>query len=230
MPGDFSIFPRPFSWEPRRFFWGIASSSGPSPSGSWIALSAVYALEIYPKNEHFGKDEKAFWLGIKDPGREDALARFNVGVNNLFVDEKKALNLFDGILSRPDHPLYKMLRTRIYEELAIFYTVKKDFPKAESILGDLLKSGETQSLNFYFNYSYFLAFSGKRQEGEQLVLGLIRQFPRNHFVFLHAAKFYLIVQDYGRAGALYAEDFKLFRNRQSDSLAQQAAALQQKAR
>ena len=132
--------------------------------GVVVALSAAYAVEIYPKNAHFGQDERAFWLGIKNPGREDALVRFNVGANALFVDEKKALGLFDGILNAPDQPFHEMLRTRIYEELAIFYTVKKDFPKAEAYFDDLLKTGERQSLNFYFNYSYFLAFSGKSRK------------------------------------------------------------------
>ena len=45
-----------------------------------------------------------------------------------------------------------------------------------------------------------------------------------------AAKFYVIVQDYGRAAELYAEDYRLFRNRQSQLLAQQAAEIQQKTR
>jgi tetratricopeptide (TPR) repeat protein len=196
--------------------------------GAVVLLSAFYAAEIYPKNSLFGKDETGFWLGIKNPGREDALARFNIGVKTLPVDENKALALFETILSRPDHPLYGMLKTRIYEELAIYYAFKRDFPRAESYFNELFRTQGTQSLHSYFNYAYYLGISGKREDGEDLVSKLLRQFPRNHNVLVRAAKFYLIVQDYRKAAELYAEDFRLFRTGQSRLLADEAARLAQK--
>ncbi len=63
-----------------------------------------------------------------------------------------------------------------------------------------------------------------------LIAKLLGQFPRNHFVLTRAAKFYLIVQDYGKAAELYAEDFRLFRNRQSRQLATEAAQLAKESR
>ncbi len=80
------------------------------------------------------------------------------------------------------------------------------------------------------NYAFYLAFSGKRKEGETILREMLRQFPGNHYVITQAAKFYVIVQDYGKAAELYAEDYRLFRNRQSQLLAQEAAGLQSQTR
>jgi tetratricopeptide (TPR) repeat protein len=196
--------------------------------GAVVLLASFYVAEINPKVQLFGKDETNFWLSIKDIGREDAIARFNIGVKTLPTDEKKALGLFDEILKKTEHPLHLMLRSRIYEELAIYYTFKKDFPRAESYFNELFKMQSSQSLHNYFNYSYYLAFSGKRAEGERLVSRLLEQFPQNHAVLIRAAKFYLIVQDYRKAAEFYTEDYRLFRNRQSQLLAEEAARIQEK--
>lgn len=198
--------------------------------GAVVILSAFYAAEIYPKNSLFGKDETGFWLSLKETGREDVIARYNIAVKTLPNDEDKARRLFNDILNVPNHPLHEMMKTWIYGDLAIYYALKKDFPKAESYFQQLFETGDRQSLRVYFNYAYYLGLSGEKQRGEELVQKLLRQFPKNHSVLTHAAKFYLIIRDYGKAADLYGEDFRLFRNRQSESLARQAVELQHKAR
>jgi hypothetical protein len=53
-----------------------------------VALSVVYAAQVYPRNQLFGKDETGFWLSIKNPDREDVIARFNVAIKTLPSDEE----------------------------------------------------------------------------------------------------------------------------------------------
>ncbi len=196
-------------------------------AGALVVLSAFYTAEIYPKIALFGRDENRFWLGIQDPGREDALARYNIAVKTLPVDEKKALLLFNDILGKPDHPLYAMLKTWILEDLGVYYAFRKEFPKAESYFRELFASGSQPSLRLAFNYSFYLAFAGRRDEGDRIVQQTLRRFPRSHFALTQAARFYVIVEDYGRAAELYGEDYRLFRTRQSLLLAQQAAERRQ---
>jgi tetratricopeptide (TPR) repeat protein len=198
--------------------------------GAVVLLAALSAAEVYPKNILFGKDETHFWLSIKNPDREDVIARFNIGVKSLPTDEKRALGLFDTILSQKDRPGYQYWKTRIYEELGIYYAVRRDFAKAEPYFRELFRTQVNPSLRLRFNYAYYLAFSGKSREGERTVLEMLGLFPRNHYVITQAAKFYVIVQDYERAAELYAEDYRLFRNRQSRLLAEEAGRLRQKTR
>ena len=181
-------------------------------------LAIAYAVEIYPKSGLFGRDETGFWLGIKRVDREDLIARFNIGIKTLPQDEKKALQIFDQILAAKSHPLYPMWQTRIYEELAIYYAFRKDFSKAEYYFGELSKKPGGQSLHSTLNYTYYLAFAGKREEGERIVQDLVGRYPQNHFVLTRAAKFYLIVKDYRRAADLYSRDYALFRNEQTRKL------------
>jgi hypothetical protein len=178
-------------------------------------LMIAYSLEIYPKSRLFGRNETGFWLSIKRVDREDLIARFNIAINTLPRDERKALKIFDQILAAKEHPLYSLWQVRIYEELAIYYAFQRNFAKAEHYFGELSRRPGGQSLHSRFNYSYYLAFAGKREEGERIVLDLVARFPRNHFVLTRAAKFYLIVQDYRRAAGLYTRDYELFRNEQT---------------
>ena len=188
-------------------------------------LAIGYAVETYPKSGLFGRDETGFWLGIKRVEREDLIARFNVAIKTLPQDEKKALQIFDRILAAKAHPLYPMWQARIYEELAIYYAFQRDFAKAEYYFGELSKRPGGQSLHSTFNYSYYLAFAGKRVEGESIVLDLVGRYPQNHFVLTRAAKFYLIVKDYPRAADLYARDYRLFRNEQTEKLLEELQPL-----
>lgn len=198
--------------------------------GAAVLLSAFCVAELYPKNVLFGREESSFWLGIKNPDREDVIGRYNIGAKTLPKDEKKAISMFDKILALSGHPLHDMLKTWIDGELAMHYALKRDFSKADFYFQELFRSGDRQSLHQYFNYSYYLGLSGDNKRGQELVLKLIREFPRNHNVLTRAAKFYLIVHDYGKAAELYAEDYRLFRNPESRVLAQQAAELDQKVR
>lgn len=197
--------------------------------GVVVLLAALYAAEIAPKNRQFGKSETDFWIGIKNPDREDVIARFNIAIKTLPVDEKRALRLFDDILSRTDQPSYIYWKTRIYEELGVYFAFRKEFDRAESYFSELFRLEPRPSLRLSFNYAYYLAFAGRREEAEKIVLDKLRELPGNHFVLVQAAKFYVIVQDYGRAAELYAEDYRLFRTRQSEALAQEAARLKRTA-
>ena len=188
-------------------------------------LVIAYAVETYPKSVLFGRDETGFWLGIKQVGREDLIARFNIAIKTLPLDEKKALEIFDQILAAKAHPLYPIWQARIYEELAMYYAFQRDFPKAEYYFGELSRRPGGQSLHSTFNYTYYLAFAGKRAEGESIVLDLVGRYPQNHFVLTRAAKFYLIVKDYPRAADLYGRDYSLFRNAQTRKLLEELRPL-----
>jgi hypothetical protein len=188
-------------------------------------LTIGYAAELYPKSKLFGKDDTQFWLGIRDIEREDLIARFNIAIKTLPQNEKRALEIFDQILAAIEHPLHSMWQTRIYEELAIYYAFQRNFAKAEYYFGELSRKPGGQSLHSTFNYSYYLAFAGKREEGERIVLDLIGRYPQNHFVLTRAAKFYLIVEDYRRAASLYGRDYELFRNEQTKVLLDQLQPL-----
>jgi tetratricopeptide (TPR) repeat protein len=181
-------------------------------------LTMAYALEIYPKSRLFGRDETGFWLAIKRIDREDLIARFNIAIKTLPQDEHKALQIFDQVLAAKAHPLYSLWQARIYEELAIYYAFQRNFAKAEYYFGELSRRPGGQSLHSTFNYSYYLAFAGKREEGERIVQDLVGRYPQNHFVLTRAAKFYLIVEDYRRAASLYDRDYELFRNEQTKKL------------
>jgi hypothetical protein len=191
-------------------------------------LAVVYAAEIYPKTKLYGQDEASFWLSIQKVEREDIMARFNIGIHTLPQDKDKALRLFENILAQKDHPLYEKWETRIYEELAIFFALNKDFPKAEFYFQELTANGKALSLHATFNYAYYLAFSGKIAEGERIILEKLEAFPRDHFVLTRAAKFYLIIKDYDKARALYARDYEIFPTEQTRRLLEELRTLQTK--
>ncbi len=188
-------------------------------SYAFLCLFCVASgLEIYPKAVSYGKTEQNFWLGIKDVEREDVTARMNIGMQLLSRDEGRALKIFDGILTEKDHPLYEMVQTRIYEELASHYTFKRQFDRADQYFQELFSSGGGQSLNLQFTYAFYLALKGEKDQGEKIVMDMLRSFPRNHQVLVHASRFYIIVKDYGRAIELLQRDYQLFENRESLAL------------
>jgi tetratricopeptide (TPR) repeat protein len=198
--------------------------------GGAVILALLYAAEIYPKNALFGKEETRFWLSIKSPDHEDVIARFNIAVKILPTNEKEALRLFDVILSQTGRPSYQYWKTSIFEELGVYYAFRKDFTKAERYFHELFGMAPRPSLRLRFNYAYYLAFAGRREEGEEVVWETLREFPQSHFALTQAAKFYVIVQDYGKAADLYAADFSLFRTRQSRLLAEEAGRLRRSIR
>jgi hypothetical protein len=188
------------------------------PAVLLVVLLAAYAVEIVPKNRLYGGDEAHFWLGITDAGREDLGAQFNIGIQYLPLDEGRALALFDRILAEKEHPLYEFWKRRVNEELAIYFAFQKDFVKAEDYFQELRKNPGGLSLHATFNYAYYLAFSGRAQEGEKIIRERLRASPLDHFVLTRAAKFYLILKDYGKAADLYARDYEIFPSEQTRKL------------
>jgi len=177
-----------------------------------IILACFYTIELYPRAALFGKNEKDFWLAIKDIENEDILARFNIGFQYLSIDEEKALGIFENIINDRHHHMHDACEMRIYEELAEFYTFKKDFEKAKRYFDFLFRKRPVQSLHTYFNYSYFLAFQGQKEKGEKYINEMLRLFPENHLVLVHTANFYLLLKDYSKAMEYFIKDYKLFPN------------------
>jgi tetratricopeptide (TPR) repeat protein len=116
----------------------------------------------------------------------------------------------------------------VHEELAIYFAFQKDFPRAEHYFQELRKTPSGLSLHSTFNYAYYFAFSGRTQEGEEIILERLRAFPRNHFVLTRAAKFYLILKDYEKAAALYVRDYEIFPARQTRKLIEELRGFRQK--
>ncbi|MDH7512155.1 MAG: hypothetical protein QHH14_04315 [Clostridiales bacterium] len=193
---------------------------------AFVLLS--YGFEIYPKNALYGNEEVAFWQSFTNIEREDVLARFNIGVKGLALDEKKSLTILNEILADRTQPLHGMLRVRIYEELGAFYTGAKRFDLAEHYFNEIFKIQPTHSMHFYFNYAFFLGLSGRAEEGEKLVSEILRQFRQNHYVLTRAAKFYLIIKDYAKAAEFYSRDYNLFRTKKSLALLQELELLLKK--
>jgi len=157
-------------------------------------------------------------MSLKDVEREDVVVKMNVGMKYLSRDEKVALEIFEKILSLKEHPLFEMIEARIYEELASYFTFRKDLKKAEYYFNKLLTGSKKQSQNFYFTYAYYLAFKGEKEEGAQIIVNMLDSFPMNHLVLTHAARFYIIINDFDRAIELLERDFQLFSNKQSFQL------------
>jgi len=193
-----------------------------------IPILLLFGSEIYPKNELYGKEEMVFWQSIKNIDREDVLARSNIGIKGLSQDEEKSLAILNRLLEDREQPLYPMLRVRIYEELAAYYTGVKKFDRAEYYFNEIFKIQSSHSLVFYFNYAYFLALTGKAPEGEKIIKEILKLFPQNHFVLTRAAKFFLLIKDYAQAAEFYSKDYSLFRNKQSLVLLQEIESLLKK--
>jgi len=177
-----------------------------------VILACFYAGEIYPRAALFGNDEKGFWLGIKNSEREDILARYNIGFQYLSLDEKKALEIFQRILNDRHHHMHEACEIRIYEELAKYYTFKKEFDKARTYFDLLFQKRPIQSQHTYFNYAYFLALQGEREKGEKYIKEMLRLFPQNHLVLIHTVNFYLLLNDYKSAFEYIKKDYELFPN------------------
>jgi hypothetical protein len=178
-------------------------------------ISLLYSAEIYPKNKNFGQSESDFWLGIPNIQREDLIAKMNIAKQLLYRNEPKALAVYNDILQQTDHHQYETFQIRTYEELASYYTRKKDLSKAEEYFNNLFQIRDVQSQFFYFTYANFLAYKGEPEEGEKIVAEMLRLFPQNHQVLIHAANFYLTVDDNAKAIELLRRDYSLFRNNET---------------
>jgi len=178
-------------------------------------LCIFYSVEIYPKNIAFGKNETDFWLSFKNIDLEDMITKFNVGVIYLPKDEKKALEIFNDILSQKEHHRHKIYEVKIYENLARYYTFKKNFKMAEEYFNKLLEIRRYQSQHFRFTYAYFLAFQEKISDGEKIVREMLNLFPENHLILFHSALFYMIIENYEKAAELLTKDYELFPTRET---------------
>jgi len=193
-----------------------------------LALICVfYGTEIYPKNKNFGQSEQGFWLGIENIHKEDLIAKMNIAQHLLNRDEQKALAVYNDILQQKDHHQYEMFRIRTYEELAAYFTHKKDLDRAEEYFNKLFQIRDVQSQFTYFGYATFLAYKGEPEEGEKIVTEMLRLFPQNHQVLLHAANFYSVVGKTQRAIELLRRDYDLFGNSETLKRLQQLEALLQ---
>lgn len=184
-------------------------------------LCLFYGAEIYPKNKNFGQSEPDFWLGIQNIEREDLLAKINIAQQLLYRDEQKALAVYGDILQQKDHHQYEIFGVRAYEELASYYTQKKNLKKAEEYFNKLFQLRKVQSQFFYFTYATFLAYKGEPEEGEKIVKDMLRLFPQNHQVLIHAANFYMITDESEKAIEILRQDYALFRNDKTFKLLKQ---------
>ena len=224
-----------FLYLPSVFFIGGMASlfrqGGKRPAVSilvLIGLLALYGMELYPKNRAFGSSEKEFWTGIKKYDRENILARFNIAQFSLSENEEKSLEIFNSILSRSDHFLYTRFKTRIHEELAAFYTFNGRPDEAKRYFDELLRTGPNMSQHFYVTYASYLALTDRPEEGRNIIDRLLSLFPENHLILLHAAKFYIILQDYDRALELLTRDFALFPTEEIKGLLEQVRRVKDK--
>jgi tetratricopeptide (TPR) repeat protein len=173
-------------------------------------LAVLYAFELYPKVSLYAKEEAAIWLAVKNPSREDALARLNIGLTLLDKDEERGLAILRGLLDEKERPNAEALKVRVAEELAAHYTRLKETAKAAPYYDEILRSGVSPSPYFLLNYAVFLALTGRPAEGERIVTGILEIFPENHLVLLNAARFYAIVGNFEKAAEFLRKDYALF--------------------
>jgi len=175
------------------------------------ALTAFYAVELIPKNRLYGIGKgEDIWRAVEHPAREDALARLNIGLAWLEKDEARGIAVLQSVLDETGHPNAGSLKTKVFEDLAAYYTRRKDPEKAGPYFRELFRSGVPQSSYFYLNYAVFLAQSGRAAEGEKIVEEMLGLFPENHLVLLNAARFYATVGDDDRAADCLRKDYALF--------------------
>lgn len=181
-----------------------------------VLLGLVYVSELYPKNIFFGQKEKDFWTHMNNIERESLVIQYDTAAALLFVDEKKALSIFNHILAKQeDHPRYADYQALIQETLASYYSTKGDFRKAEYYYGCVLKRGKPANMEFYFNYATFLSLTGNETGAKSIVMDFLRRYPGNHKVLKMAAKFFIRLKEYEKAISLLKEDYRLFKTDES---------------
>ncbi|MCJ7682061.1 MAG: hypothetical protein MUP70_15140, partial [Candidatus Aminicenantes bacterium] len=143
-------------------------------------------------------------------------------------NEEQSLAIFNNILSRSDHFLYARFETRIYEELAAFYTFNGRPDEAKHYFEKLRLTGPNLSQHFYVTYASYLALTDRPEEGRNIIDRLLSLFPENHLILLHAAKFYIILKDYDRALSLLTRDYALFPTEEIKGLLEQVRRVMNK--
>ena len=181
-----------------------------------VLLGLVYMSELYPKNVFFGQKEKDFWTHMDNIERESLVIQYDAAAALLFVDEKKALSIFNHILEKQeDHPRYADYQALIQETLASFYSTKGDFQKAEYYYERVLKRDKPANMDFYFNYATFLSLTGNETAARSIVTDFLRRYPGNHKALNMAAKFFIRLKEYEKAVSLLKEDYRLFKTDES---------------
>ena len=186
--------------------------------GIVVGLGILFAFELSQKAQLFGQKQKDFWLNMKPLQRESILVRYNSGIYLLAEHEREGEAVFQQILTEKEHPFYAIYKLKVLEALGRHYTRKGQMKKAGECFNRILREEKAFPLSFWFSYANFLALDGQQSEAERIILNQLRDFPENHLVLLHAARFYLIIKDYDRARQLLEKDYRLFPNQQTRQL------------
>ncbi len=176
-----------------------------------ICLGVIYLSGIYPKNTFYGQNEKDFWVNMKNIKKESLIAQFNSASAILFVNENKALSIYDGIIKeRKNHPMYENYKLMIQENLAAYYDSKGEFQKAKHYFESVIKMNKISGIEFHFNYASFLCLTGEESRAKAIVTNLLHTNPENHEVLLMSSKFYIRIKDYKKGIQLLSKDYRLF--------------------
>lgn len=181
-----------------------------------VLLGLVYVSELYPKNIVFGQKEKDFWVQMENIERESLLIQLNAAAAILFVDENKALSIYNHILEKQEgQPRYADYQALIQENLAAYYSTRGDFRKAKYYYECVLKRDKPSNIEFYFNYATLLSLTGKEAGAKSIVADLLQRNPGNHKCLIMAARFYIRLKEYEKAVSLLTEDYRFFNTEES---------------
>ncbi|MDQ1350725.1 MAG: 2 protein [Acidobacteriota bacterium] len=181
-----------------------------------VLLGLVYVSELYPKNIVFGQKEKDFWVHMENIERESLLVQLNAAAALLFVDENKALSIYNHILEKQEgQSRYTDYQTMIQENLAAYYSTRGDFQKAKYYYECVLKRGKPSNIEFHFNYATFLSLTEEQARAKSIVADLLLRNPGNHKCLSMSAKFYIRLKEYEKAVPLLKEDYRLFNTSES---------------
>jgi len=176
-----------------------------------ICLGVIYFSGIYPKNIFYGQNEKDFWVNMRNIKRESLLVQFNSASAILFINENKALSIYDRIIKeRKNHPVYENYKLMIQENLAAYYASKRKFQKAKYYFESVIKMNKTSGIKFHFNYASFLCLTGEESRAKAIVTNLLHTKPENHEVLLMSSKFYIRIKEYKKAIQLLSKDYRIF--------------------
>lgn len=181
-----------------------------------ICICIIFILELYPKNRFYGQKESDFWVNMKNIKRESLIAQFNSASAILFVNENKALLIYDDILKkRKNHPRYEDYKRMIQENLAAYYASKGELRKAKHYFESVIKMNKISGIEFHFNYASFLCLTGEKSRAKSIVTNLLHTNPNNHNVLFMSSKFYIRIKEYKKAIQLLTKDYQLFNRSES---------------
>jgi len=176
-----------------------------------LLISITYFVELYPKNKLFGSDSSSFWLKIKDYKKESIIIAFNIATEQLRHNERKGLKIYRFILNKhKKSQKYKEYKNLIYENLASYYTEKRNFAKAKEYF-DKARAFSEHRFEFFFSYAFYLYLTGEKNEAFQLINQIQKRFPADHRVLINIAKFYLKINKKQKALIILKKDYEIFR-------------------